>query len=352
MKRLFLLLLICCSIAGTVGCAKNAPDAKDTTASTPDPVTTASEEDAVVTETDIMLSSGEWALPGTLTLPAGDGPFPLVIFVHGSGPMDRDETIGKTKLFKDLAASLAQEGIATIRYDKRTYLYASKMALDTSLTVQEEVIEDALHAVAYGKTTDKIDSDNIFIAGHSMGGYLIPRIDQADTEGDIAGYISLAGSARPLMDLMLEQTEYLLSLTPELSEEEKSAQRKQVTDACEEIANLTEADAGSGRLIMGACPTYWLDLAGYQPTEEIKEVKEPLLFLQGEHDYQVTVTDFNLWKVALEGRKDALFQLYPELTHTFTATENMGTPADYQVYAAVDPIVADDMSAFIQEHLQ
>ncbi len=299
-----------------------------------------------------MLHPGEWALPGTLTLPAGEGPFPLVIFVHGSGPADRNETMGKTTLFADLANGLAQRGIASLRYDKRTYLYASKMASDTDLTVWEETVEDVLYAVAYGKAAAKIDPDNIFVAAHSLGGYLIPRIDQADTEGEIAGYISLAGAARPLMDLMVEQVEYILSLTPELTEAEKAAQLQQITDARDAVAGLTEADAGSNQAIMGAYPSYWLDLADYRPTEEVNDVKEPLLFLQGGHDYQVTTEDHALWQAALEGKDNAEFRLYPKLTHAFTQTDAMSAPADYQISAEVDPAVAEDIGAFVQAWLR
>ena len=76
---------------------------------------------------------GEWALPATLTMPAGTGPLPAVVLVHGSGPDDRDETVGANKPFKDLAAGLASRGIAVLRYDKRTKVHGAKVkALKTS----------------------------------------------------------------------------------------------------------------------------------------------------------------------------------------------------------------------------
>lgn len=73
-------------------------------------------------------------------------------------------------------------------------------------------IDDALAAVCLAKATDKVDPNRVYIAGHSMGGYLIPRIDQADTDNRIAGYISLAGSVRSIMELTLIQIDYILSL--------------------------------------------------------------------------------------------------------------------------------------------
>ena len=79
------------------------------------------EERKEYTEKEISISIGEGKeLPGTLILPDGEGPFPVVVFVHGSGPSDRDETINGNKPFKDLAEGLAEKGIASYRYDKRS----------------------------------------------------------------------------------------------------------------------------------------------------------------------------------------------------------------------------------------
>ena len=79
------------------------------------------------TETEVTVGSGQWALPGTLTIPRGAGPFPGVVLVHGSGPNDRDETIGPNKPFRDLAQGLASKGIAVLRYEKRTKFYAEEV---------------------------------------------------------------------------------------------------------------------------------------------------------------------------------------------------------------------------------
>jgi hypothetical protein len=96
-------------------------------------------------EQEVQVGQGEWVLPGTLSLPVGDGPFAAVVLVHGSGPQDRDETIGPNKPFRDLAWGLASQGIAVLRYDKRTKVYGEKMReIVTTITVKEEVIDDAL----------------------------------------------------------------------------------------------------------------------------------------------------------------------------------------------------------------
>lgn len=83
---------------------------------------------ATFAEQEVVVGSGEWALPGTLSLPNGAGPFPAVVLVHGSGPADRDETVGPNKPFRDLAWGLASRGVAVLRYDKRTRVHGHKFA--------------------------------------------------------------------------------------------------------------------------------------------------------------------------------------------------------------------------------
>ena len=79
-------------------------------------------------EKEFTVGRGEWRLPGTLTLPtAGGGPWPAVVLVHGSGPEDRDETVGANKPFRDLAWGLATKGIAVLRYEKRTKEYPAQV---------------------------------------------------------------------------------------------------------------------------------------------------------------------------------------------------------------------------------
>lgn len=205
-------------------------------------------------------ASTDWPLPATLTLPTGAGPFPVVVLVHGSGPNDRDETIGPNKPFQDLAQGLASQGIAVLRYDKRTRVYPSKLASFPKLTVKEETIDDALAAVALLRQTEQVDQKKIFVLGHSLGGMLVPRIGVAD-QGTIAGFIVFAGATRPLEDEWVRQYQYLYGLAGELSPRQKSEIDGYKQQAAR-IKQLTTADANSTELLLLAPPSYWLDLRG------------------------------------------------------------------------------------------
>src|SRR4051794_11541515 len=163
------------------------------------------------TEEPVVVGSGEWALPGTLTLPTGTGPFPAVVLVHGSGPHDRDETIGPNKPFRDLAWGLAAQGVAVLRYEKRTHEHPAKlMPLKEKLTIREESVDDAVAAVALLRKQKEVDGKRIFVVGHSLGAIVAPKV--AALEPAVAGIVLLAGSPRPFEDIILDQLTYLASL--------------------------------------------------------------------------------------------------------------------------------------------
>lgn len=111
---------------------------------------------------------------------------------------------------------LKKESQAT-RYDKRTYTYPESFTLQD--TVEQEVIEDAIAAVKQGKLQSQINTKQIYILGHSLSGYLIPRI--ASQTKDCAGYIMMAAPARPLDELFLEQVTYLASLDGTITDKEQ-----------------------------------------------------------------------------------------------------------------------------------
>lgn len=299
-------------------------------------------------EHEVTVGRGsEWELPGTLTIPKGDGPFPAVVLIHGSGPNDRDETLGPNKPFRDLAWGLASKGIAVLRYDKRTSVHAIKMTkLVGKMTVKEETIDDALAAVEVLRQSQRIAPDKIFVLGHSLGGMLIPRIGKADPK--IAGLIVMAGTTRPFEDVLLEQIMYIASLSGPMTDDTK----KEIDKLKQQLATIKALKPSSkdSSLILGAPASYWLDLRDYHPAEMATTLKQPMLILQGGRDYQVTEADFTGWKNALSTQKRVTFKLYPDLNHLFMTGKGKAVPAEYEKPGFVSETVVNDIAAWITQH--
>ncbi len=303
------------------------------------------------TEREVTVGTGEWKLPGTLTLPKVQGPVAGVVLVHGSGPNDRDETILKNRPFRDLAEGLASQGIAVLRYDKRTKVYGAKMVAMRDLTVQQETVEDAVLAAAVLRSQSEVDPRRVFILGHSLGGCVLPMILEQDPKA--AGGIVLAGSTRPLEDLVLEQVEYLVPIqTAGQSEEVKQEGQKQLEQIRREVAAIRALQPGQedGPMLFHAYPHYWLALRGYNPPAVAATLHMPLLILQGERDYQVSMVDFANWKAALGGRQDVTLKSYRELNHLFVEGTGKSTPAEYTQarHVAAEPV--NDIARWVAAH--
>lgn len=291
-------------------------------------------------ERDVTVGGGEWALPGTLTLPAeGGGPFPAIVLVHGSGPNDRDETVGGTKVFRDLAGGLAARGIAVLRYEKRTKVHGAKMA-GKPVTLEEEVVDDAVSAAALLRATPGVDPKRVAVLGHSLGGTLAPRIAAADRA--IAGIVLLAAAARPPEELVADQVDHLASVG--------AAPKEVVAKTKADVAKLKALSPGSpeaaSATLLGVPASYWLSFRGYDPAATAKGLGIPILVLQGGRDYQVTGKDLELWKKALGDDPRATIRLFPSLNHLFVPGDGPSSPVEYEKPGHAAPEVVEAIAAW------
>ena len=198
----------------------------------------------MITEKIIISENSEYPLNGLLTLPEElSSPVPAVVFVHGSGASNMDEKVGKLTPFKDLAEGLARHGIASVRYDKRSFAHGFKMLRDKTLviTVKEETIDDAIMAAALLRKDPRIDPKKVFIIGHSMGGMLSPRIDAEG--GNFRGLIIMAGSPRKLEEIMLDQNEAVLRSTKGLVHWIVKKQVAKISKLCEGLYEISDEEA-------------------------------------------------------------------------------------------------------------
>jgi fermentation-respiration switch protein FrsA (DUF1100 family) len=296
-----------------------------------------------VIERKVEVKTGSYTLSAIVTEPKKGSHFPIAVLVHGSGPHDKDEGIGNNKPFKDIALGLASKGIATLRYDKRTFVYGAKSAADpASITLKEETIDDAVSALKLAQTFPEIDQKKIYLLGHSQGASSAPRI--ARETPFIAGIIMMAGNARSFEDVIADQMAYLLPM--QVSKKQSDSLLAITSTQVEQIRKRKFTDTTS-HLLLGLSGIYWKDMKNYDQIAAAKSLKMPMLILQGEKDYQVSMKDFNLWKSSLALNKQAEFISYPGLTHLFMPGE--GKPSDYEKANHISEKVISDIAAWIKK---
>ncbi|RXK48610.1 alpha/beta hydrolase [Halorientalis pallida] len=290
------------------------------------------------TEQEVSIQATDsCSLGATLSMPEAEESVPGVVLVHGSGPHDRDETIGPNEPFRDLSWGLASRGIAVLRYDKRTAGCSV-----TEPTLDSVVTDDALAAVDVLRNADRVADDDVVVVGHSLGGMVAPRI--AARGGTLAGIAMLAAPARPLADLVVVQNEYLADLDGTVTD----AERAYLEDLRQQMERAQSGDMGPEETVLGQGRSWWNSLATYDQVETAEGLSLPTFLLQGGRDYQVDPeADFGRWRDALGGRDSVRFDEYPSLDHLFMPGEGPSRPADYYEQDNVAETVVSDLAGWI-----
>ena len=278
---------------------------------------------------EVTFRSDTLELHGTLTLPKGEGPFHGMVFVHGSGPNNRDQKIvlrnsrsqclypnlhGDTlQNFKELADTLSRHGIATLRYDKRTFTH--RTALNLKTLNPRDFINDIHAALDFLKKQPKVKDDRLLLLGHSQGGNFIPLV--ARERNDVAGLIALATPAESIDTVLANQIRYFY---------ERCVDSIQAIIKSEKILHdfnrLRKGHWPKNKPIMNAYPDFWKNwLAITDSTiRDFRQVKMPTLFIAGSMDYNVPSR--NLYRFLDEiKRTNARFKLLEGVNH-FMATMN------------------------------
>jgi alpha-beta hydrolase superfamily lysophospholipase len=250
-------------------------------------------------------------------------------------------------MFQDLAEGLGSRGYAVLRYDKRSKVYGPELS-ETNYTLDEETVEDAIRAVALLRQQPEIDPALVVILGHSLGGYAGPRIAERDHK--LAGLIVMAGPARPIEDVAFDQTNYVMHLQGEPGPNQQ-ARLNQMKTEVDKVKKL-DAKGNNPPILLGLPTAWWLNVKGYDPAAQARRLALPMLILQGERDFQVTMKDFALWKAALAGRGNVTLRSYPSLNGVFIKSEGKSSLAEYQNPGNVAPEVLDDIAAWLasQKH--
>jgi len=310
-------------------------------------------------------------ISGTLTLPRGGGPYPAVLLITGNGAQDRNETIAGHHPFLVLADHLTRNGIAVLRVDDRGM---GGTDLGSLSATSENYAEDVLAGVSFLKHRKDIDPRMIGLIGHSEGGMIAPMV--AARSNDLAFIVLMAGPGQRGEDVIYTQTELIHKAqgTPPDALAHINALSRRInaivkaeTDGCrveqrinEEIAAYvgTLSDVQKKQFepvaaaIKGFIPIYktaWYRyFITYDPRPVLKNVKVPVLALNGEHDLQVAWKEnLDLIAASLNGNKDVTIKAFPNLNHLFQ-TSATGLLSEYnQIEETISPEVLKTMSDWI-----
>ncbi len=313
------------------------------------PYTEAEENSSFCTEEPVLTGyDASHPLHGMLTLPNDTQNPPVALLLQGSGAVSMDSPIGKAqnRPLADLAYGLARRGIASLRYDKRSYSYP-----DAVTDIQTEYLWDVKAAVTLLKNDARLDSSQIYLIGHSQGGMMGPLLITENPE--FRGFVSLGGSLVRLEDKILEQAITLQQQDGSISEAEREANIDAVKADVTRIKALTgEAGAAPDRQIQGYPETYWKSINAmnsYELAAQLASQNFPMLILQGKNDFQVLYNhDFALWKEALRTDENAAFRAYDGLSHVFMPGRGARfDSSDYDAPAHMDPQVINDIADWI-----
>ena len=313
------------------------------------------------TEEEIAFSNDSVSLSGTLSIPNGEGPFPVVLMVTGSGPQNRDEEIYGFMIFKDLSDYLLEKGIATFRYDDRG---VGKSGGDRSISTIFDFADDAGAALEMLKTKAHVNKEKIYVLGHSEGG-IVASILAAEDES-LAGIILMAGPATSGDSINNEQIRFLNSAEGKSDEEiqeiiafqndlydelrKDSASRhmdlienklidimeKSILALPEEqrqgITDIREFSKYQARMQMAQVQTPWFhSFITYDPAENLGKAKCGILAIFGAKDSQVPASmNIRFLEKAMKeaGKTNYSVIVIKDANHLFQVAET-GSPNEY-----------------------
>ena len=303
----------------------------------------------MISEKIVVGAGTEYPLNGLLTLPDDAGEkLPAVVLVHGSGASNMDEKVFALTPFRDLAEGLAARGVASVRYDKRTFVYGKKMKSQL-VTARAETVDDALLAAALLRRDARIDPDAIFIVGHSMGAMLAPRIDAEG--GNFRGLVLMAGSPYRMEEIVVRQLKQAGGGKGGLMGAVVRLEDKIFSKKFDGLYEMPDEEAKKKKFAGSTTLWYFKEMGQKTAADYLCETEKPVCILQGGKDFQVLPeVDFARFQELLADRPNVEYKLYDELNHLFVKgiyNDIRKAGKEYKVAQHMGAEVIDDIAAFI-----
>ena len=283
-----------------------------------------------ITEHYFSIESDKYKLNAVYTDSGIEGA-PAVLLIPGSGPSDYNETVGLLAPFRDIANMLAENGINSLRMEKRTLRYASEFAVTSGL--KEEYYDD--YEKAYEWLTRKNGKENVYLLGHSLGAQVGIELAKMCNP---TGIILLNGSARHLADTACDQ---LCSID--------SANTEAYRYYAEQAKSVTP-DNTAGAYYYGASDYYWAEYNKLTPIQSLKRMEIPVLIINSSLDAQVYEADIEGWK-ELEGNDNISIVMLDDVSHTGYVGDISSEKEIYKEQKMSDELILL-VAQFIKQFLQ
>ncbi len=273
---------------------------------------------------DVSFENDGLTISGTLNLPAGKGPFPAAVLIHGSGPNDRHQTVilndpnakclypdlfGDTiAVFDDLADALTKAGMAVYQYEKRSREHAA--TLDQTTVTPTDFLRDAVAAAAMLRGREDIDGAKLVLIGHSQGANFVHAA--SDSLGGAAAVVMLSGPAKPIDEVVMTQIDTILRRCASAEAADQTV--AQMRGAFEQLHAGTFPQAP----LMGAFPQFWRDwiemTGNAVPT--VAKTKVPTLIMCGLQDINVGPENIAMFEQVKNDKVKVV--RFPDLNHMLT----------------------------------
>lgn len=301
MKKFIAIILLMCVFVLS-GCNTEVPDTKETsdnTESHPNESTNTPNQDTPqsnIEEKKFILESNGYKLNAVYTYINDGKAHPAVLLISGSGPSDYDETLGTLKPFKDIAEGLANEGINSLRVDKRTFSYAAEF--NVKCGIEEEYLDDCNAAIEYLKSQNV---SGLYLLGHSLGGQIATEL-AANIDG-IDGMILFNSSARHLADIACDQYSALDPVNQESYRTYANA------------AKNATAISAKGYYYYSASDYYWASYNQMDTAKNISDANIKALIVNSRFDKQSFDEDLELWQTLFSNSENVSIRVYDDISH-------------------------------------
>ncbi len=289
-------------------------------------------------ESELDIKQDKDSIFGTLLEPTSINKPPLVILLAGSGPTDRNgnSSLSQNNSLRFLADALAQQGIATYRYDKNTVRLLKKGTLKEEEVHFNQLITDAQTVVNFFK--NKSAFSKIYIAGHSQGSL----IGMIAAQNNVDGFISLSGAGNSIDQVLKKQ---LLQQAPQLE-----TSITQTLDKLKKGEKDPDFNPMLSSIFRLSIQPYLIDWMHYNPQLELKKLQIPILIINGDKDLQVAVEEARLLQKA---NPTASLKIIKNMNHILKEIKG-DIVANYASYTNPDlpvaPQLIDEMVPFIKIH--